>query len=404
VETHPGVAEPDAATAEASRRLGFRYDRERLRAALDQLRFPLTVYLITRVLYMVIAGADSLVHGWNLGRELENWDGVWYLSLAGHGYPHHASYLQTTLGFLPLYPLIVFCVSHILFTSYLAAGMIVSTIGGFIATVLVQRLAAGWWGERAGRRMVVFFCVFPGSIVFSMVYSEGVLIPLIAGCFLALQQRKWVLAGLLAGFSTAVAPVAFAIVPACAVAALIEIRTRGWRDREARRALLAPVLSTLGIVAVAIFMWAWAGSPTANYTAQHHGWSERTTLTSLVHVAQHLIHQIVHAPGLSHPGINLNYISGLLGAAFLVWAIVLLARTRPRIPAAPIVYTLAITAFTFTSSMTQPNPRMLICAFPALGVVAYRCRGKAFRRLIGISTFLLFAMSYVTFVGVGLRP
>jgi hypothetical protein len=182
------------------------------------------------------------------------------------------------------------------------------------------------------------------------------------------------------------------------------LRTRGWHDREARRALLAPLLSPLGAVLFAIFMWFWAGSPTASYTAQHHGWSERTTLTSLVHVAQHLIHQIVHAPSLSHPGINLNYISGLLGAAFLIWAIVLLLRTRPRIPAAPIVYTLAIAAFTFTSSMTQPNPRMLICAFPALGVVAYRCRGKSFRWLIGISTFLLVAMSYVTYVGVGLRP
>ena len=68
------------------------------------------------------------------------------------------------------------------------------------------------------------------------------------------------------------------------------------------------------------------------------------------------------------------------------------------------MYVLAIAAFTFTSSMTQPNPRMLICAFPALGVVAYRCRGRAFRRLIGISAFLLVAMSFVTYVGVGLRP
>ena len=353
---------------------------------------------------MLIAGVDSLVHGWSIGRELQNWDGIWYLALAGHGYPTHASHLQTTLGFLPLYPLAVFIVAHVLVTSFLAAGMIISTIGGFIATVLVGRLAASWWGERASRRVVLFFCVFPGSIVFSMVYSEGLLIPLIAGCFLALQRRKWVLAGLLAGLSTAVAPVAFAIIPACVAAALIELRARGWRDGEARRALLAPLLSPLGAATVAIFMWIWTGSPTANFTAQHHGWSERTTLTSLIHIAQHLIHQILHAPSLSHPGINLNYISGLLGAAFLVWAIVLLARTRPRIPAAPIVYTLAIAAFTFTSSMTQPNPRMLICAFPALAVVAYRCRGKAFRRLIGISVFLLLAMSYVTYVGVGLRP
>ncbi len=232
----------------------------------------------------------------------------------------------------------MYATSHLLFTSWLAAGMIVSTVGGFIATVLVQRLAAGWWGEEAGRRVVIFFCLFPGAIVFSMVYSEGVLIPLIAGCFLALERRRWVLAGLLGGVSTAVAPVAIAVVPACAVAALLEIRRRGWRDREARRALWAPLLSPFGLALFAVFMWFWTGSPLASYTAQHHGWSERTTLFSLVHVAQHLIDQIADARSLSHPGINLNYISGLLGAAFLAWAIVLLLRTRPRIPAAPIVY------------------------------------------------------------------
>ena len=92
------------------------------------------------------------------------------------------------------------------------------------------------------------------------------------------------------------------------------------------------------------------------------------------------------------------------GAAFLVWGIVLLARSRPRIPVAPIVYTLVIGAFTFTSSMTQPNPRMLICAFPAVVVFAYRMTGKAYARLLAVSTVLLVVMSLVTYVGVGLRP
>jgi hypothetical protein len=393
---HPGVdGHADATTAvEAPPRWPLRARRTQLAPWVDQLRFPLSIYVATRLLYVVIALADTLIHGTSLGRELQNWDGVWYLSLVGHGYPKTASTLQTTLG-----------TSHLFFTSWLAAGMIVSTIGGFIATVLVQRLATGWWGEEAARRVVIFFCLFPGSIVFSMVYSEGVLIPLIAGCFIALERRRWVLAGLLAGASTAVAPVALAIVPACAVAAFLELRRRGWQEREARRALWAPVLSPFGLALFAIFLWFWAGSPTASYTAQHHGWSERTTLFSLVHVAQHLIHQIAHAPShLSHPGINLNYISGLLGAAFLAWAIVLLFRARPRIPAAPIVYVLGIAAFTLTSSMTQPNPRMLICAFPALAVVAYRLTGKAYTRLLVITTVLTVAMSLVTYVGVGLRP
>jgi hypothetical protein len=405
VDTHPDVEEqPQAVTAPLPRRLRPPWGRDQLAPWVQQLRFPLAVFVATRLLFVLIALADTLIHGTSFGVELQNWDGIWYLSLVGHGYPKTASTLQTTLGFLPLYPLLVYLTSHLLFTSWLAAGMIVATVGGFISTVLVQRLVAGWWGVQASRRAVIFYCLFPGSIVFSMVYSEGLLIPLVAGCFLALERRRWVLAGLLAGISTAVAPVALALVPACTVAAGFEIRRRGWRDPEARRSLWAPLLSPLGLALFAIFMWFWTGSPTASYTAQHHGWSERTTLFSLVHVGQHLIDQIADAPSLSHPGINLNYISGLFGAAFLVWGICLLLRSRPRLPAAPIVYTIAIAAFTFTSSMTQPNPRMLICAFPAVVVFAYRMTGKAYARLLGVSTVLLVAMSFVTYVGVGLRP
>jgi hypothetical protein len=406
VDMHPGVAgQAEAAAAvEAPRRRSLRDRRTQLGRWVDQLRFPLSIYVATRLLYLLIALADTVIHGTSLAHELQNWDGVWYLALIDHGYPKTASTLQTTLGFLPLYPLLVYCTSQVLGSSFFAAGMVIATVGGFVATVLIQRLTAGWWGEDASRRAVIFFCLFPGSIVFSMVYSEGVLIPLVAGCFIALERRRWVPAGLLAGASTAVAPVALAIVPACVVAAAIEIRRRGWHDREARRALWAPVLAPLGIALFASFLWLWSGSPFASYTAQHHGWSERTTLFSLVHVAHHLIDQIADAPSLSHPGINLNYISGLLGAAFLVWGIALLARTRPRIPAAPIVYTLVIAAFTFTSSMTQPNPRMLICAFPAVLVFAYRMTGKAYARLLTVSAVLLVAMSLVTYVGTGLRP
>ena len=96
----------------------------------------------------------------------------------------------------------------------------ISTIGGAIATYLVYRLATDWWDRKTGFRAAVLFAVFPGSVVFSMVYSEGLLLPLAAGCLLALGHRRWLVAGILAGFATAVQPVAIVLVAACAAAAL----------------------------------------------------------------------------------------------------------------------------------------------------------------------------------------
>ena len=96
---------------------------------------------------------------------------------------------------------------------------------------------------------IAFWGIFPGTIVFSMVYSEGLSLALIAGAMRALQDRRWVLAGLLAATASAVEPVVFAIIPAFGGVALLagmaatvgglawlgeRGRTAGSRDAERR--------------------------------------------------------------------------------------------------------------------------------------------------------------------------
>ena len=65
-----------------------------------------------------------------------------------------------------------------------------------------------------------------------MVYAEGLLLPLAAGCILALQKRRWLLAGSLAAFATATEPEALVLVVVCAVSALLELRRRGFTNRR----------------------------------------------------------------------------------------------------------------------------------------------------------------------------
>jgi hypothetical protein len=371
-----------------------------LAPTIERLRYPFVVYLSSRVLYVVLALVVGAAEHWSVKRELSNWDGVWYRRLAGLGYPDHVLHTQSTQGFFPLYPMLMWLVQHALICSIFLAGVLISGVGGFIATVLVQRLSAGWWGEEAGRRAVLFFCFFPGSVVFSMVYSEGILIPLVAGCLLALERRRWVLAGILAAFATAVGPTALAIVPACAVAALIEIRRRGW---QARRALFAPLLAPLGILAFGAFLWVWTGTPFASYYAQHHEWSEKTNPLALVTLVLRIINESYFTHTFVH--INLNYIAGLVGAAFLFYALYLLVKTRPRIPAPALVWTFGIAFLAVTSENVPPNPRMLITAFPAVLVVAYHFKEKkAFNRLMGLTIVLLIVMSSASYIGTALRP
>jgi Gpi18-like mannosyltransferase len=376
-----------------------------------ELRWVALVYLGTRVLLLAVAIVEGALGHHNVTHELANWDGLWYRALAHKGYPTHRSDAQTTLGFFPLYPLVMWVVAHPFswltthgaIWSLTVAGMVVSVAGGLIATVIIYRLAKGWWGQQSARRATAFFCLFPGSVVFSMVYGEGLLIPLAAGCILALQRRRWLLAGVLAGFATAVQPDAVAIVPVCVVAAVLELHRHGWRDLEARRSLFAPVLSVTGLAAVALFLWAWTGTPFATLHAQHHAWGEKTDPLALWNLAHRLAHEISFQH-FNHPTINLNLVLGLAGAIVLIGMLVLVFKTRRQISVEAIVWTLGIALLAVTSEYTPPNPRLIITAFPAVLVVGHYVRGRAFSVLLWVSGALLVAMSAVTFVGVALRP
>ena len=394
---------------------GIRPRRERrtrpLTRARQELHWVVLVYLGTRVLLLAAAAVQGLIGHHNFLHELANWDGLWYREVANHGYPQFASHAQTTLGFLPMYPIAIWTVMQVIapvsphgaIWNSTVAGLLISCAGGLIAAVLVHRLATGWWDERTARRATALFCLFPGSVVFSMVYSEGLLIPLALGCILALQQRRWLPAGVLAGFATAVEPTALVLVAVCGVSALVELHRRGWTDPAARRSLLAPALSVTGIAAFALFLWAWTGTPLASYQAQHYGWKEKTDPLAMLHLTTRLFGQI----SLSHfnqPTLNANLVVGLIGALLLVGMLALMYRVRREISIEAIVWTLGVSVLSLTSEYTPPNPRLLITAFPALMVVARFVQGRWFTRLLWANAVLLIVLSMMTFYGTTLRP
>jgi hypothetical protein len=380
------------------------------------VRFALTVYLGTRILLLAVAGLNNAFRHVPLTMQLANWDGLWYRSVANFGtplsgYPHYLSHLQTNLGFFPLYPLAMRGLSYLLLWStpygrigaITVAGILISTVGGLITTILVQRMATAWWNDQAGRRAVLLFCLFPGSVIFSMVYAEGIAIPLAAGCIYALSQRRWVLAGILAGINTAVEPEAFVLVLVCAVSALLELRRRGWSIRAAARSFWAPFLSIWGGVGFGVFLWVWTGSPYASLIAQHDGWHEKTSPLALVHDATTLAGQI-SLTDLTEPKVNLNLVVGLIGAILLIVMLVLMLRQWRAVPIEAIIWTLGISFITLTSWNIAPNPRLLITAFPALMALAYYLKGRWFTVALWVNGLLLAGMSALTFVGLTLRP
>jgi Mannosyltransferase (PIG-V) len=409
-ESGPAIDAEDSlisrsAWASLSQSLSVMQWLQRRTQALGPVRWTIVVYLVSRAVLLVIALGTGWVRHESLSSELGRWDGTWYTQIASSGYPRHPPHVPSTLGFFPLYPLAIWLVVHVPGppNSVVLAGVLVSMIGGLVATILVQQLATGWWGEQGGRRATVMFCFFPGSIVFSMAYAEGLLIPLAAACILALQKRRWILAGVLAGFATAIQPDALALVAACAVAAVLELRRDGWRDRRARRSLLAPLLSLTGIGAFAIFLWIWTGTPFATLHAQHDGWGQKVDLFALSTQWRWLTGELHHFH-LTHPTLNVSPVAGLLGAVVLLIGVVLLFKRPARISAEAMAFTLSIGLLAVLSETLSPNARILITAFPAVLVFAYYCRHRRYHWLMGATGVLLVVMSVLTYGGHSLTP
>jgi hypothetical protein len=371
-------------------------------------RYAIGIYVVTRIALFLVAliGAvvfPTLASGPNsVTNELANWDGWWYVHAMTAGWPTQVLHGQTTLGFLPLYPVVGWLVAHVLFCSYVVAGFVVSLAGGLVSALLIQQLATDWWGAETAKKAVLAFCLFPGSVVFSMVYSEGLLIPLVAGCMLALSRRRWLLAGALAGLATAIGPDALCVIPLCAAASYLELRRRGWRDRSARESLTAVMLAPLGAVAAAGFFWLWTGSPTASYVAQHDGWHEKTSIFAIPHQISLMLTEIGFHLAIWH--VDLNVALGLIGVVFLFYGLRYLWRERTRVPVPVLVFVGCMSFLVLTSWGVPPNPRMLITAFPVVLVFAKYLEGRAWTRFLWISGVAFVVLSLLTYTGGLLRP
>ena len=376
----------------------------RFAAFIDRYRFAILAYVGTRVLLIVVAIIDGWIHTRSFTHEIGNWDGYWYHLLAETGYPTTSRIAQTVLGFFPLYSIVIWLVTPLVFGSAVTAGFVISMIGGLIATVLVQRLATGWWDEAAGRRAAVLFCVFPGSVVFSMVYSEGLLLPLRGRLHPRARATAMAVRRAAApGSRPRSSPTRSCSCSVCAVAALLELRRQGWRDPAARRSLLAPLLSLTGVAAFAIFLWAGpAVRPRPSPPSTTAG-TRRPTRSRSSHLVTRLAHQIARL-ALQLPTINLNYAGRddrHVRAGRRDRADAPASRPRPdrgaavdargRLPDGHL-------------RVRAAEPATADHGLPAIIVFARYLEGRRFKWLIVVMVLLLIELSALTFVGVTLRP
>lgn len=284
------------------------------------------------------------------------WDGAWFGNIVLEGYdidPRHME--QSNLVFFPLFALVARGVMAITGLEFITAAVLVNFLVGGLFVVLFWALTQRLTNARVAERAAILLCFSPGTVVLSMAYSEGLMLALSAGCLLALTRRRWLIAGLCAALATATRLNAVALCVACAVAAFLAIRRRGeWR------AVVAPLLSPLGLVAFFLYLWWFTGDPLAFFAVQDAGWGQQ--LVPGAQIAKDLWSTV------DDPFGEVNRINRMVTLAVLVGGLLALWRWRPRPPAEVLAYTGVSVALTISNN-TAPLPRFVLAAFPL--VIAY---------------------------------
>jgi hypothetical protein len=343
------------------------------------LAVPLLAYAASRLLTAVALGLASVASRHSFHYIVTVWDGRWYEKIALHGYPtfvpqgdfyaHTGRNAQSAVAFFPLYPLLLRGLDRILPGGADVAGVVLSLLLGALATVLVWFVAERVAGRRVADRAAVLFAFSPGAFVMSLVYAEGLLIVLCAACLLALLDRRWLLAGVLAALASATRPNASAVALACAWAAGVAI----WKHRE-WRAAIAPLLAPLGMVSFFIFLWWHTGETLIWFRVESQGWGERVDFgwTNLKLIGDFA----------THPFHNPNKV--VLIASMIVAVVLMVVLARAKLPGVLNVYAFGGLGLVLSSHINA-RPRFIFVAFPLVIALAKTIkRQPAFMVLAGL--------------------
>jgi len=211
----------------------------------------------------------------------DHWDAQRYVHVAQYGYQN-----VFDTPFFPLFPLLMKGLALVFGNQgYLAAGMLLSNAALLGTLFVLYQLAIDALGEQAGRRTILYLCIFPTALFFFAAYNESLFLLLTCSSFLAMRRQRWWLAavlGMLAALTRTaglllVFPFLYEIWIRRTLPAPGEMAV-SWRKQFWQRfpSILPIGLLPLGTAAYCVFCWLTFGDPFSFAAVQIH-WGRVTT-------------------------------------------------------------------------------------------------------------------------------
>ncbi len=201
--------------------------------------------------------------GWDIWGVL---DTGWYLSIVEQGYQlYSAEHLageavRMNHAFFPGYPVVVKLVATLV-GHPLVAGVVVSNLCFLGALLLLWRITRDRLDAPSATAVVFIAAFFPGSYVFSAMYTESLFLVLMLGCVHYAMKDRWLMVGLLGALLTATRLVGLVVVLPLG---LLYVERHGWTAlRQARSwlRLSALALVPLGLLLYMLFLHRLVGNP-----------------------------------------------------------------------------------------------------------------------------------------------
>ncbi len=327
------------------------------------------------LLWLDVVAAKRSFNG-NLDGPILGWDAHHYLQLAASGYPVVAPRVDGQLTysngvFGPLFPWLIRLV-HESSLPLVDAAVVVSVVGGLVATMCLWGLAASITDEATGLSSAMIFLAFPGmAVVWGMLYSECVGLALAIASLLLMLQRRWVAAGILGALAVLTSPLALALVVPALARALVELRRR-----QVSQAWLSVAIIPTGFLLFAGWLAIRYHDALFWWHLQRQGWG------TYVDFGSSFVHLLSHWSKIGGQGPAWMEWIALVVVAGGVVALVL-----AKLPLELNAYCAAILTVLVVTNNLGFKPRLLTWAFP-MAIAAAVVLPRIARRAL-ITTFLL---------------
>jgi hypothetical protein len=229
-------------------------EKEKISASIKE---PLLIYAAAKVFTWVVLAVFAVMiwgtrhFGMTIKHTVINWDAIWYLKIAMEGYND-----PRKMAFFPLFPGAIKAFSLIIRDPAWAA-LAASNIFGFTAAVSLYNLARKTFDSRAAVTACLIFSAAPTAIFFTSAYTEPLFLTLSSLFFIALYDRRWMAAALLAGAASCCRNTGVIL----SLIFVIEYFRGENKGRGFARPAIYILLSVCGLAAYMVYLYLRTGDP-----------------------------------------------------------------------------------------------------------------------------------------------